>query len=61
MVGPVKLDLLSLIASVEKAGSRFKRMPIDCTIYSQIASVPVVELGLGGLVVVLVCGGRDVW
>ena len=60
-MGPVKLDLLSLIASVEKAGSRFKRMPIDCTIYSQIASVPVAELGLGGLVLVLVCAGRDVW
>ena len=33
----------------------------DCTIYSQIPSVPVAELGLGELVVVLVCGGRDVW
>ena len=32
-------------------------MPIDCTIYSQIVSVPVVELGLGLLVVALVCGG----
>ena len=58
-MGPVKLDLLSLIASVRWAarGTRFKRMPIDCTIYSQIVSVPVVELGLGLLVVALVCGG----
>ena len=47
--------------SVRYAVQSFKRMPIDCTIYSQIVSVPVVELGLGLLVVVLVGGGRDVW
>ena len=43
--------------SVRYAVQSFKRMPIDCTIYSQIVSVPVVELGLGLLVVALVCGG----
>ena len=33
----------------------------DCRIYSQIASVPVAELGLGGLVVVLAAALYAVW
>ena len=34
---------------------------IDCTIHSQNSTVPVVVPGLGLLLVVLVCAGRDVW